>query len=340
MYTVGVIGLGSIAAFYGKPDTPAPYCHVGGIRLSKKVKLAAVADLAADRHEKFRQEWGCCFPDAAYYDSAAAMLAAQKLDIVAICNRGPHHYETIMSVLDTPPRAIFLEKPPSCSLDEMDRMAAKAKSKQVPITVSYSRHWCPHVLRLQELVQAGQIGKVEMVVAYTGNVFLSFASHVTDLICQFAGYCPTAIYARGTPGKEVPAGFEPEPLLGSAIIEFANGVTATHVGRNGEHGGFYVDVFGTEGRVRAGIYTKPFVADKDNKPVDLEKLGFPPNDSVFRVAYDQIADHLGGGPLPHCTDADFIAVNELGFGGIESVITGQRVALPNTNRARKIFANG
>ena len=45
-YKVGVIGLGSIAAMYGKPDDPRPYCHVGGIRLNERVQLEAVCDLS------------------------------------------------------------------------------------------------------------------------------------------------------------------------------------------------------------------------------------------------------------------------------------------------------
>jgi len=33
-------------------------------------------------------------------------------------------------------------------------------------------------------------------------------------------------------------------------------------------------------------------------------------------------------------------VNELGFAGIESVLTGRRIELPSANRSRMIYANG
>ncbi|HUT32748.1 MAG TPA: Gfo/Idh/MocA family oxidoreductase [Planctomycetota bacterium] len=340
MYTVGVVGLGKIAAMYGKPDDAAPYCHVGGIRHSDRVKLAAVADISEAQTAAFRERWGGCFPDLRYYKSFAEMWTAQPPDIVAVCVRGPHHFEVMMQVIEAGPRAIFLEKPPSCSLEEADTMVAAAKAKGIPTTVSYSRHWCPHVLRLQELVQKEKlIGQVKQVVAHTGGSFLSFASHVTDLICQFAGYCPKAIYARGHAGGQAPDGYEPEPGIDAGIVEFENGVTGIHVGQPGEHGGFYVDVLGESGTVRAGIYTPPFAKTKEG-PVDLATLGMPPNASVFKVAYGQIADHLDGGPLPHCTDADWRIVNELGFAGIESVLTGRRIELPNANRTRRIYANG
>jgi len=337
MYTVGVIGLGNIAAMYGKPREHTPYCHVGGVRKSGKVRLVAVADRLELAREVFRERWGEAFPGLAYYDGSASLLAAGPPDIVAVCVRGPQHYKTMLEVIAAGPKAIFLEKPPSCSLAEMDEMMAVARAKGIPVTVSYSRHWAPHILRLQQLVREGLIGEVRTVVGYTGGSFLSFASHVTDLICQFAGYCPTSVYARGRVEGEAPEGYEPEPLLDSMLIEFANGVHGMQVGNDGEHGGFYCDVLGSAGMVRAGMYIPPAAFDKDKRPLELE---MPPPAGVFTVGYDQIADHLDGGPLPHCTDADFITVNEIGFAGIESVLTGRPVRVPNRNRARRIYANG
>ena len=91
--------------------------------------------------------------------------------------------------------------------------------------------------------------------------------------------------------------------------------------------------------IPAGIYTPPLARTKDGA-VDLSQHAMPPNASVFKVAYDQIANHLDGGPLPHCTDDDWHVVNELGFAGIESALTGQRVTIPNQNRSRMVYANG
>jgi len=300
----------------------------------------AVADLLEDKREKFRAKWGPVLPEVHYYKSAAEMLAAEKLDIVAVCSRGPHHFLSTTEVIAAGPRAIFLEKPPTCSLQEMDEMLGAAEAKNIPITVSYSRHWAPHVLRLQELVKDGLIGEVKTVVGYVGGSFLSFAGHVTDLVCQFANYRPLAVLAHGRPSTQTSAGYEPEPTLDNMVIEFAGGITGVHIGATGDQGGFYASVFGTEGRVRAGIYTPPFAADAKGNAIDLKQHGMPENKSVFTVAYEQIADHLDGGPLPHCTDADWEAVHEIGFGGIESMISGRRIELPNKNRTRKVFANG
>ncbi|MCE9590957.1 MAG: Gfo/Idh/MocA family oxidoreductase [Planctomycetes bacterium] len=342
MHTVGVIGLGNIAAMYSTPDNAAPYCHVGGVRHSKHVRLDCVCDLSKEVTQKFRDRWGSSFPELHYAESVDAMLAARRPDIVAVCVRGPHHFAVTTQVLNhaNPPRAIFLEKPPTCSLQEMDQLLALSKSKRIPIVVSYSRHWSPKVMRMKELIDQGLIGKVQRVVGYVHNTFLSFASHTTDQVCQFAGYCPTAVFARGVvPKAEVPPGFEPEPEMRSMVIEMANGVTAIQSG-DGEYGGFYVDVFGDKGYARAGIYLPPYARDKEGKAIDLNALGFPPEISVFTVAYDQIARHLDGGPPPDCCDDQWAIVHEIGCAGIESVHTGNRITLPNRARTRKVFANG
>ncbi len=125
-----------------------------------------------------------------------------------------------------------------------------------------------------------------------------------------------------------------------SLIRYANGVTGIQIGAAGEHGMFYCDVIGSEGRARTGIYTPPFACDKKGQAIDRSALGMPGNASPFRGAYDQIAAHLDGGSRPACTDADWIAVHEIGFAGIESVLTNRRIELPNANRTRRIFANG
>lgn len=340
MYKVGLIGLGMIATGYSGPEDAAPYTHVGGINHSNKVELAAVADISAEAQARFRSKWGHCFPTTAFYNSAAAMFAAEKLDIVAICTPGPTHHAAVIDAIQAAPRAIFVEKPASCSLQEMDEMVNAAKAARIPITVSYTRHWGPRVLRMAQLIGAGLIGDVINVVGHCPGSFLSYAIHTTDMICQFANYQPRAVYARGrVESHSVPAGYEPEPSLVSMIIEFEGGITGTQIGQ-GEHGGFYCEVEGSQGRALIPFYGLPRAWGAKRQPLDLEQIGLPPNASPFKMAYDQIASYLDGGPLPDCSEDHFVAVNEIGFAAIESTLTQRRIELPNSQRTRKIYANG
>jgi predicted dehydrogenase len=343
MYKVGIIGLGSIAARYSKPSDPYPYCHTGGIRFCDATQLVAVADLSEERRNEFRQTWGPAFPEGSitYYDSDSEMLEKEQLDIVAVCVRGPYHYEVTMRVIEAGTKVIFLEKPAGCSLNEVDEMTEASDKKGIAIVVDYSRHWAPHLIKIQELIEDGIIGEIQSVIGYCGGGTLSFAIHTTDLICQFAGYDPESVSAVIRQGSgNVPDGYEPEPSTSGAVIQFSSGVIGYQVGKHGTAPAFAADVLGSEGIIRAGMYIGAMVRRKSGEIVDNASLGMPENASVFKVAYDQIAAYLDGGPLPHCAREDYMAVNEIGFAMIESGITGQRVDIPCQKRDRFIFANG
>jgi hypothetical protein len=61
----------------------------------------------------------------------------------------------------------------------------------------------------------------------------------------------------------------------------------------------------------------------------------------FTEAYRQIAEFFDGGAKPDCSDDEFVHLNEIGFGAIESVLNnGKTIELPNVKRDRLIWANG
>lgn len=341
MYRVGIIGLGSIASRYSTPDDAYPYCHAGGIRLCDTTELVAVADMSPERQADFKNTWGPGFPDNSinYYETDTQMLESEKLDIVAVCVRGPHHFQVMQNVLRADIKAIFLEKPAGCSLEEVDTMTAGADAKGIPIVVDYTRHWGPHLIRLQSLIKDGLIGEVQSVIGYCGGGVLSFSIHTTDMICQFAGYDPISVTGYVEGGGDVPESYEPEPAIVGSTIKYESGIIGFHVGKHGVRGGFSIDILGSEGSVQAGFYSSTTV-HKEGKLIDNATLNLPENASPFKVAYKQITDYLDGGSLPHCARDDYTAVNEIGFATIESAITGQTINLPCQNRNRLIFANG
>jgi predicted dehydrogenase len=88
------------------------------------------------------------------------------------------------------------------------------------------------------------------------------------------------------------------------------------------------------------FHGEPAATDPEGKPIDLNAMGLPERRSVYAVAYDQIADHLAGGPTPHCTGQEAAVVHEVGMAAAESMATGRRIELPVRNRTRKIHSVG
>lgn len=352
VYQAAVIGLGAIVHRYGAPDADQPYCHAGGFSKCPRFEMTAAADPTDAAHLAFTEKWGAALPDVRLYRDTEAMLAAQRYDCIVVCVRGPLHQEIMRRVFAAKPRVIFLEKPPTVSLRDQDELLALSRASGIPIVVSYSRHWGTRILQAERLVKEGLIGEVRSVVGYCGNGILSFASHTTELIHQFAvataAGTPISVQATGreleTPSAEVPPafaarGFEREPGLVSLHVRYSNGVLATQVGSRGDHGQFYADVFGAKGRLRVGFYSGLAAFDEEGKERELPPE--PASGGPFAEAYDQIAGWLDGGPLPDCSEAVFPQVNEIGFGAIESIRCGGiSIALPNTRRDRLIYANG
>ncbi|MEW6358385.1 MAG: Gfo/Idh/MocA family oxidoreductase [Planctomycetota bacterium] len=344
MYKVGIVGLGNIAHAYSKPEDPYPYCHAGGAKLSKRVKVTAVADLDAGRREEYNKLWG----PAKLYDDGQKMFEQEDLDIIAICVRGPLHEKiTLAALKSSGAKVIFLEKPAGCSLKEVDNIHKAAAKKGVLVVVSHSRHWGPHVLRMAELIEDGLVGDVQTVIGYCQGGPLSFSVHEIDMICQFAGYNPISVAASTGPStkeEKIPNGYEQEPVVLGAVIRYKSGVTGVHVGGGtSSAGAFCVDVFGSNGRAFVPFYGVPKVwtgKGKEEKAVDIATLNMPEKASPFLVAYEQIADYLDTGKMPDCGPEMYRPVNEIAFGMIESGIRGETIPLPCKKRYRLIFANG
>jgi predicted dehydrogenase len=344
-YRVGVVGLGQVGLTYGRPDEPYPYCHVGGVLHCDRTTLSAVVDRAPAAVGRFTSDWGRLAPDTATFSTVADLLGHEVPDIVAVCVREPDRHADLNLLLEAKPRAVFLEKPASCSLGEMDEIMTKCRSNGTLLTVSYSRHWTPHVVGLQRLVQDGLIGRVHTIVGYSpGERLLSFACHTIDLICQFAGYQPRRVTATSGPGPYCddmpPPGYRPEPSYEQISIEFDNGVLGTIHGHAGPHEYWYCDVVGTDGLVRAGQYVAPAAFRPDGEPIALAADSLPPDAGVFTEAYTAIATALDGGAPPACSGNDAATVNEIGFAAVESILSGAPVELPLRHRDLRIFANG
>lgn len=337
MHKIGIVGLGNIAYAYSKLEDPCPYSHAGGARLSERVKVVAAADLDAERREEFNSIWG----PVNLYDDGQAMYDNEDLDIIAICVRGPLHEKMTLAAVEAGPKVIFQEKPAGCSLTEVDNVHQAATEKGVLVIMSHSRHWGPHVLRMADLVKDGLVGDVESVVGYCGGGMLSFSVHEIDMICQFAGCDPVSVAAttRAEPA-DVPEGYEVEPKIVGAYIQFASGIVGHHVGSKGPNGSFYVDVLGSKGRAFVPFYGVPKAWDEEGKEIDEATLTLPANASPFLVAYEQIAEYLDKGKMPDCGPDVYRPVNEIAFGMIESGISGETVKLPCEKRDRLIFANG
>ena len=152
--------------------------------------------------------------EAKFYHSADDLLAqAATLDGVMIGTRCNLHTDLACKVAPTN-LPLFLEKPVAITFEQVQRLAAAYHNSTAPVVVSFPLRVSPVLQQVKEIVDSGQIGTVEQVVAtcnvpygsgyyrswhrnyeQNGGLFLQKATHDLDYINYLLGERPKRISA-------------------------------------------------------------------------------------------------------------------------------------------------
>lgn len=93
------------------------------------------------------------------HGSPADLARDADIDIV-ICNtRVDKHYETTLPSMQAG-KDVYIEWPIASSLAQIEEMVAVAKEKKIKAAVGLQGRWAPPVLKLKELLHAGNLGKL------------------------------------------------------------------------------------------------------------------------------------------------------------------------------------
>lgn len=187
MLKLGVIGCGKRASHIVKLLTD-----------SGSVRLCAIADKRGDELKKLVEEQG--FTCVKYYNDAKEMLENEALDGVIIGTRCDSHtdYAELVASYSLP---MFLEKPVCVVEKDLARLEALVKEMNDKTVVSFPLRVSNMLLKIKEIVDSGEIGKIEHIQAYnnvtygrgyyhkwfreeavTGGQFLQKATHDLDYI--------------------------------------------------------------------------------------------------------------------------------------------------------------
>ena len=129
MLKVGVIGTGGIS--------PA---HLRGyLAYPDDCEIVALCDIVPRKAEARREEFGLAA--ARVYDDAAAMLAAEDLDLVSVATTPDTHAPVTIQALEGGVH-VLVEKPMAPSLEECDAMIGQSRGPAV-VTSRHPAWWRP-----------------------------------------------------------------------------------------------------------------------------------------------------------------------------------------------------
>ncbi len=126
-------------------------------------------------------------------------------DAIAIAAPAESHYQLTKKAL-LAGKHVFVEKPLSLTVDEGEELVQLAEQNSLTLMVGHILHYHQAVIKLKELVDEGELGKIQYLysnrlnigkIRAEENILWSFAPHDISVILMLLGEMPETVYATG-----------------------------------------------------------------------------------------------------------------------------------------------
>jgi UDP-2-acetamido-3-amino-2,3-dideoxy-glucuronate N-acetyltransferase len=163
--------------------------------------LGAVVDAAPGRAAELAARLGVP------HRNWSEVLADPDIDAVALATPAEQHAAMALEAL-AHGKHTFVEKPLALTVRDGERVVATAAAAGRTAMVGHLLQFHPAFLKLVELVEAGDLGRLQYIysnrlnlgrIRREENVFWSFAPHDLSMILTLAGEPPTSVNAVGCP---------------------------------------------------------------------------------------------------------------------------------------------
>ena len=145
---MGVVGAGAIGIRGALRHLSLPDVH-------DRVRPAAVCDPVPERAKAAAEKYGV----AAFYDSYEELLADPAVDAVTLCSPIGLHYEQGMAAVEAG-KHVHFNKTMTTTVEEADRIIARAQEKGVRIVASPGMMLHPHNRRIRKRILEGALGRL------------------------------------------------------------------------------------------------------------------------------------------------------------------------------------
>jgi len=200
---LGIIGCGGISQY-----------HLSHLLLIPEAEIQAISDVDESNMKKVQGAFPRLLRRCKTFCDYEDMLNAVDLDAVEILTPHMLHFEQSAKCLDRDLHTL-VEKPMVCTVEEAEKIIAKAEEKEKVVLVSYQRHYQPQFRYIKGLIQSGTIGDIQFISAMQCQDWMNFtngtwrqdpkvsgggqlidsASHLFDAILWVTGLQPSEVSA-------------------------------------------------------------------------------------------------------------------------------------------------
>jgi predicted dehydrogenase len=197
--------------------------HIQALQ-SAGLEVAAYADI----DEANLAEAGRLIPAARAYHNVAALLDAERLDLVSIATTSPAHAPIAIDAAKKKVPRIFCEKPLSTSIESGRALVEACRAAGTRLVVNHSRRLFGPYLRVHDAIANGGFGDLRyMRVVCGASGIANIGTHAFDLMRWFLGPATAVVgyvdQASGVHSRG--AGFRDQG--GHGLVEFGDGRRAT-----------------------------------------------------------------------------------------------------------------
>lgn len=194
MLNVGLLGAGRIGNVHAK----AISAHPGSA-------LVAVSDMFAENATRLAEQYGC------QVRSSDELIADPSIDAVLIATSTDTHSDLIEAATATG-KAVLCEKPVDLSLARAQACRKAVAATGKPVMIGFNRRFDPNFGALKAALDAGEIGKAELLsitsfdpapppvsyVKVSGGLFRDMMIHDFDMANFIMGEAPVSVVAVGS----------------------------------------------------------------------------------------------------------------------------------------------
>jgi UDP-2-acetamido-3-amino-2,3-dideoxy-glucuronate N-acetyltransferase len=188
--------------------TPQIACIGGGYwgknlirNLNDLGSLSMICEVDADTRERLR----AAYTNLNFTDSVGRVFCDSNIAGVVIATPAVTHGELVRQAL-LADKDVFVEKPLCLSVEQGKKLVALASERRRILMVGHLLWYHPAVLKLKQIVEAGELGRVEYVysnrlnlgkIRREENILWSFAPHDISVILGLVGEMPDSVQAQG-----------------------------------------------------------------------------------------------------------------------------------------------
>jgi myo-inositol 2-dehydrogenase/D-chiro-inositol 1-dehydrogenase len=234
--------------------------HAGAVAATPGAKLVAVADALPEAAQFISTSSG------AEVRTIDAIMNAKDIDAVLITTPTDMHADMIEQAARAG-KAIFCEKPVDLDVARVRQCLATVAKEKAALMIGFNRRFDPNFMAARARIDAGDIGKVEMVsitsrdpapppaqyVARSGGMFRDMTIHDFDMAAFLLGEDPVTVYAAASVLVDPELGKAGDIDSASIILTTASGKIAQISNSRRASYGYdqRIEVHGSKGMVHA-----------------------------------------------------------------------------------------